>query len=124
MDILPTVLAAANVPVPETVDGRSFHATLVSALDEDLPERDLFFGRREGGHLKGKTIEAVRRGPWKLLRSRPDGPLELFNLDTDPREEDNVADRNPEKFEELKRALGAQLNRYRQVPWRPPGRVD
>ena len=121
MDILPTLLEAAGASVKHEIDGVSFLPTLLGR-DPAEPKRDLFWGRREGGPFKGGTIEAVRRGDWKLLRPMPGKPLELYNLKDDPQEQKNRATSEPATFKELKAALDAQLARYAKVPWLPPGR--
>jgi len=119
MDILSTLVEAAGSRVEHEIDGASFLPTLLGQPQPE-PKRDLFFGRREGGPFKGGTIECIRRGDWKLLRPMPDKPLELYNLETDPRETKNLAAAEPAKFNELKAALDAQLARYAKVPWQPP----
>jgi arylsulfatase A-like enzyme len=120
MDLMPTLLDAAGVPLPEKVDGLSFLPTLMGQQQPEA-ERDLFFGRREGGKgFDGGTIECIRRGDWKLLRSRPGGSLELYNLRTDPLEKKDLAASEPQKVRELSAALEAQLERYKAVPWQPP----
>jgi len=120
MDILPTLLAAAGAPPAKGIVGVSFLPTLLGEKQPD-PQRDLFFGRREGGKgFDGGTIECIRRGDWKLLRSRPAGPFELYNLKKDPYEKKNLAESEPEKVKELATALEAQLKRYAAVPWQPP----
>jgi arylsulfatase A-like enzyme len=121
MDIFPTVCQAAGAAIEHEIDGVSF---LPALLGKDRPQldRDLFFGRREGGKFKGGRIEAIRRGDWKLLRPMPGADLELYNLAEDPREQHDLADEKPEKFKELADALQAQLDRYAKVPWKPPGR--
>ncbi len=122
MDIMPTLLEAAGVTLRHEIDGASFLPTLLGRAQPE-PTRDLFFGRREGGQFKGRTIEAVRRGDWKLLRPMPGKPLELYHLKADPQEQKDLAKAEPAKFNELKAALDAQLARYAKVPWLPPGRA-
>ncbi len=119
MDIMPTLFEAAGLKIEHEIDGRSILPTL---LGKDQPEfkRDLFWGRKEGGAFKGKHIEAIRRGDWKLLEPMPDEPYELYNLKTDPYEKNNLAEKRPKKYEELKAALQAQLEKYYEVPWQPP----
>lgn len=119
MDILPTLMDIAGIDRPEGLDGRSFKPMLRGRKQEGL--RDLwFFARREGGlRYQGKTIEAVRQGPWKLLQNSPFAPMELYNLADDPKETRNLAGSNRKKFTELAAALRRQQQRYGTVPWQP-----
>ncbi|MDH7571072.1 MAG: sulfatase-like hydrolase/transferase [Armatimonadota bacterium] len=121
MDLVPTLLEAAGVAPTHPLDGESILPTLLGR-EQPQAARDLFWGRREGGGIfgSGGTIEGMRRGDWKLLRSRPGGPWELYHLADDPLEEIDRAVDQPEKVRELEAALEAQLRRYRQVPWQPP----
>jgi len=122
MDILPTLCEAAGVRIEHEIDGTSFLPTLLGR-DVPEPERDLFWGRREGFRFKGEDIHAIRRGNWKLLEPMPDKPRELYNLADDPQEETDLAKAEPEKFKELAAALDAQLARYAKVPWKPEGKT-
>jgi arylsulfatase A-like enzyme len=117
MDIAPTVLDAAGVPSPRGIDGLSLMAVLQGRRDA-LPPRDLFFTMREGGNLRGGTMDAVRRGDWKLLRSRPDAAWELYDLAHDPQEANDLANARPAKAAELRNALDAHLARCASVPWK------
>lgn len=121
MDIMPTALEAAKVPVRHEIDGVSFMNVLRGEEAEE-PVRDLFFGRMEGGAFQGGRVEAIRRGPWKLLRPMPGEPYELYNLDEDPFETRDRSAQNPDTAAELRKALEAQLRIYEQIPWEPPGR--
>ena len=117
MDIYPTLLEAARARITQFIDGTSFLGSLLGGPDPD-PNRLLFFSRREGGlRFGGKTIEAVRQGPWKLLQNSPYAPLELYNLERDPLETTDLSSTEPDVF----RRLAAELRQYVQeagsVPW-------
>ncbi len=117
MDIYPTILDATGGTVTHYIEGQTFLPTLLGE-EQEWSERMMFFSRREGGlRFNGKTIEAVRYGPWKLVQNSPFRPLELFNLVSDPQETTNVAASEPRVL----RSLAAQLRHYTQeagrVPW-------
>lgn len=120
MDILPTAFAAAGITVPENIEGRSFLPTLQGKQQEPLRQQ-MFFCRREGGlRYGGKTIEAVIDGPWKLLHNSPWEPLELYNLDEDPQEQNNLFSKNKGIVNRLNAAMRLQLQRGGQIPWQRP----
>jgi arylsulfatase A-like enzyme len=84
-----------------------------------------FFTRREGGlRYGGKTIEAVREGPWKLLQNSPFAPLELYHLQQDPLESQNLVEKHPAIVNRLNAALRRHLQRGGAIPWQPPMPAD
>ncbi len=121
MDIFPTVLEAAGAAPEKGIDGASFLPSLRGEAQPE-PPRELYFVRREGGPYKGRTIEALRFGDWKLVRDMPDKPLELFNLKADPKEENDLSGKETRVFEEMSAALKRHMERGAAVPWKPPGR--
>lgn len=123
MDIFATACDAAGVKPPGNVDGVSFWPTLRGKPSPE-PKRDLYFVRREGGETYGgKTIEAFRRGDWKLLQDSPFAPLELYDLRFDPQEKTNVATKERMVFEQLEEGLRRQIQIGGQTPWQPPQSV-
>ncbi len=120
MDILPTLFQAAGVPIKHPIEGRSFLPILRGEQQEPL-RTQMFFCRREGGlRYGGKTIEAVIEFPWKLLHNSPWEPLELYNLQADPQEENNLADANKGMVNNLNAAMRLQLQKGGQIPWQRP----
>ena len=119
MDIFATVCAAAGATSPADLDGVSFLPTLRGGAEPETT-RDFYFVWREGGQHGGKTVDAFRRGPWKLIQDSPFAPLELFNLQSDPAETNNLAAKEPKIFSELSAALRKEIQRGGSVPWQPP----
>ena len=117
MDIYPTILEAAGIRIPHKIDGLSFFDLFRGGSPPDR-DRNIFFSRREGGvRFGGKTIEAVRRGPWKLLHNSPYAPLELYNLERDPHETTDLSATETEIFRQLAAALRQYIQDSGRIPW-------
>jgi arylsulfatase A-like enzyme len=124
MDLFPTICEAADAEWKQTIDGQSILPTLLGQESLDV-ERDIFFHRREGNlRYAGLTIQALRRGDWKLVRNSPFAPIELYNLKDDPREQRDLSKQKPKVFREMSSALRAHTQRGGAVPWQPPERRD
>ncbi|MCL6650036.1 MAG: alcohol dehydrogenase catalytic domain-containing protein [Chloroflexi bacterium] len=63
-------------------------------------------------------MQAVRMGPWKAVRPKPNGPLELYRLDKDPGETRDVAAENPAVMARIEEFL--KRARYEPRPQRQP----
>jgi len=114
LDLAPTFLAAADsaLRIPHSAfDGLNLLPHLRG--ESPLPVRPLFWrmGRQS----------AMRQGDWKLLRVA-DQPWQLFNLATDPAEQNNLAAQHPAVVADLS-AAWAKWNQQNIPPlWGlPPG---
>ena len=105
LDILPTALDAAGVPLPQDkpLDGESLLPLLTGKTTK---HRETFYWS-EGGDAGGW---AIRRGDWKLVTQRGQTKIELFNLAADPAEKNDLADAQKEKVSELKRLYDQWLD--------------
>ncbi|MFM1943489.1 MAG: hypothetical protein RI897_2471 [Verrucomicrobiota bacterium] len=119
MDIFATACQAAQTQTPNPIEGISFLPALLGQ-PQRLPDRPLYFVRREGNaNYGGKTIEALINGPWKILQDSPWQPLELYNLESDPEETNNLRDTNPDVFSQMSASLRRMVQYGGQTPWQP-----
>ncbi len=104
LDILPTALDAASVPLPQDkpFDGKSLLPLLAGKTQSLHPT--LYWS--EGGEAGGW---AVRAGDWKAVVQRGQSKQELFNLADDPSEKTDLASREPAKLAELKQLYDTWL---------------
>ncbi len=94
LDLLPTILAAAQITPRSNLSPLDGQNLLPVLLDEDLPRDSRTLYWRMG------QKRALRQGPWKLVRAAS-GDWELYHLDDDLGEQKNLATRHPEKAAEL-----------------------
>lgn len=118
MDLLPTILASVGHPAMEdSVDGVSW-LPLLNNPDASLPERDVFFVRREGGvQYAGLTIEALLSRNLKLVHNFPTHSFELFDLNTDPAESKDLAKSRPKDFRNMIERLQRHVQGGGEAPW-------
>ncbi|CAH8283536.1 N-acetylgalactosamine-6-sulfatase [Mariniflexile fucanivorans] len=102
VDLLPTFLEAANIPMPKGYqpDGES----MMSAFKGNIFERSKpIFWEWKGGDNFVYTWPTlgVRDGDYKLVVDVTGEKYELFDIKNDWKEEHNLADTNPKKAQEL-----------------------
>ena len=102
-DFLPTVADVVGIDAPDNADGVSILPVLLGET-QDIGERFLYWERFGGGFK-----QAVRWKNWKAVRNPSprllDEPLELYDLDNDIGEKNNVAEDHPDVIAEIERFM-------------------
>lgn len=99
-DVFPTVLRELSIPVPDGIDGEVLPDIDHPVVIEQPPNSILSqYGERFLVSYRG-----IYDGDWKLI-AFTDGSSELYNLDVDPLETENVVSEHPEIAARLMRAL-------------------
>ena len=145
IDLLPTFagIAGAALPAERIIDGRDIWRVLTGDKGAADPHDALYF-------YWGTELHAIRSGRWKLhlphpyqslARAGADGApgqyetkrieLSLFDLDADPGESADVADRHPDIVQKMlalaeraREDLGDSLTKRTGRNVRPPGRLE
>jgi len=102
-DVMPTFAEIAGAPIPEQTDGISFLPLLVG---EQQKKHDfLNWEYQMSGWFQtlpnGGFRQSIRRGNWKAVRYGVNAETELYNLDKDISEANNLAEAYPQILEEM-----------------------
>ncbi|MDO6737016.1 arylsulfatase [Wenyingzhuangia sp. 2_MG-2023] len=101
-DVMPTLAEVAKSKAPEAIDGISFLPHLLGKEQKEKHEF-LYWEIQEGPIVKGFR-QATRIGNWKAVRYGDNYHTELYNLETDLYETNDVSKDHPEivaKAEEI-----------------------
>lgn len=93
-DIFPTLAEIAGAKAPAGLDGQSMTRAL---RGQSQPAHEFLYWEF---HERGFQ-QAVRMGRWKAVRLSKDAPLEIYDLETDPREERNAAAAQPDVVKKI-----------------------
>jgi arylsulfatase A-like enzyme/thioredoxin-like negative regulator of GroEL len=101
VDLVPTILDLANAPVPDNLRGRSLKGVLegVDRLDERHVYSESMYARYRFGWSE---LASVTDGRYRYIRAPQE---ELYDLQRDPAQRDNLAPRDIRKTETLRSAL-------------------
>lgn len=102
-DLLPTILDMLGLEAPDT-DGTSFLPTIQGNEQE---ERAIFWHYPHYGNQGGTPASAVRKGRWKLIEFFEDWRTELYDLEADIGEKNDLSSQYPEIASELSRQLAS-----------------
>lgn len=110
-DVLPTFAELAGVPltaVPRVESNGTSIRPRLTDTPTPIPERVLYweFGKQVGdpnSGIVGDVFQAARRGKWKAVRYGKQAPVQLFNLDEDPGEANDLSASQPEISAEFSR---------------------
>ncbi|MCH2208847.1 MAG: arylsulfatase [Lentisphaerales bacterium] len=102
-DILPTLADAAGIGgIPDNIDGISFFDSLLGKQQSERP-----FLYREFSGYGGQV--AAWMGKWKAVRQKlhknKNAPIELYNLEQDLSEKNDLASKYPEVVDEFKKLM-------------------
>jgi arylsulfatase len=128
LDVAPTVLETADVDRPDTFEGRSLAPTVecavggtdaagVDGAEGDGPARssdgtvaltDAVFAEAQ---LETAYVGAVRADGWNYVSHGVDGATYLYDLSTDPDEQQDVSEEHPDVLGDLEETLSAHRER-------------
>ncbi len=127
IDVVPTVYEATHIPAPKMVNGieqRPIEGTSMlyafdnaSAPDTRKTQYFEIIGNRAIYH-DGWFAGTVHKAPWEPAPRRPlnEDIWELYNVAEDFSQAHNLAEKNPEKLEEMKKLFLEEAVKYNVLP--------
>jgi arylsulfatase len=113
IDIMATCVDVAGARYPSEYKGNRIipmeGRSLVPAFENKPIQREAIYWEHEGNR-------AVRRGKWKLVSRHP-GKWELYDLEADRTELNNLAQKYPQRVEQLKAMYESWATRCGVQPW-------
>lgn len=119
LDYFPTFLEVAGINNYQGIlDGKS----LVPIYNQrEFPDRSLFW--HIASSYKNPPCSIIRKGKWKLIQFLNDGKVELYNLEEDLAESENLAEENNEVAVSLLKKLTA-WRKENNVPLPPASKLE
>ena len=127
IDIAPTIYECAGVPAPKTVygieqrpmEGVSMKYTFDNAKDPDTRKTQYFeIAGNRAIYQDGWFAGTIHKAPWEAQprRGLKEDIWELYNVNEDFSQANNLAAKNPEKLEELKKKFMDEAVKYNVLP--------
>ncbi|MBL8886835.1 MAG: arylsulfatase [Phycisphaerales bacterium] len=133
IDIVPTILEVAGIPAPETVDGikqspiegtslaYTFDAANAKAPTKHTTQYFEMMGQYALYHEGWLLSTKVNRAPWEAFGAANTDPLnnqifQLYNLNKDFSQSQDIAAQNPEKVKELRQKFLEEARKYQVFP--------
>jgi arylsulfatase A-like enzyme len=133
IDVVPTLLEATGIPAPESVngikqapiEGTSFAYTFEAKNAQEPARHKIQYFEMMGQwalYNEGWLLSTkVNRAPWEAFGAANPDPLnnqvlELYDLNTDFSQSQNIADKYPDKVKEMKKLFIAEAKKYQVFP--------
>lgn len=104
IDVMPTLLALHGLPIPDGIDGEN----LLGLIGESTVEIPPAISEVDT-HAYGPTKKSIRLDDSKLILVRGGGPDELYDLERDPGERNNLVDGRGDDVGRMRERLLAEV---------------
>lgn len=114
INILPTCIELAKIKYPQTFNGKSLKQpegkSMINIFKGATSENDTLYWEHEGN-------KAIRVADWKLVYELEQNEWELYDLNSDRSEINNISYKYPDKVKQLKAAHDKWCTKVGVIDW-------
>lgn len=115
VDLMATAIDLAGAKYPKEVDGKKIHPLAGVSLKAGLSGKPL--GRKEPIFWEHEGNRALRDGKWKLVAKSARGAWELYDMEADRTELNNLAEKQPDRVKAMADQWEEMAVRFKAKPW-------
>jgi arylsulfatase A-like enzyme len=110
-DFLPTAAEIAGLPIENKTDGIS---ALPALFGQPHQAHEYLYW--DYGHVRDEFLQAARWDNWKGIKNNTSGDMEIYDLATDPSEEQNLVSTRPDLVKHFQEILQKAYTPSEQYP--------
>ncbi len=114
IDVMPTFVELARATYPKERGGKAIQPMEGTSLVPAFSDKDL--GRKAPIFWEHERNRAIRDGKWKLVAQR-EKPWELYDIEADRSEMNDLASAHPDRVKEMTERWEAWAKRAKVLPW-------
>jgi arylsulfatase len=122
VDLMATTVDLAGATYPDSANGREIRPMQGVSLAPAFQGRTI--SREKPLFFEHRGNRALRDGRWKAVVAGASGAWELYDMEADRTETNDLSEKHPEQLKEMRQRWESMARRYNAIPWPYGGKYE